>query len=119
MKTIRRSLASKLSQLRKLWKRRRDISAGTARRGFFFEPLENRSLLAGDLASHFSVTPEGEGPNTNPAFLTIADQTVLQGAPLWLGIDGSDAENNPITYTVTSSNPSVVAVTVPTGNKTL
>jgi cyclophilin family peptidyl-prolyl cis-trans isomerase len=119
MNTIRRPLASKLSQLRKLWKQRRQVSARTTRRGFFFEPLENRSLLAGDLASHFSVMPEGEGSNTNPTFLTIANQTVLQGAPLWLGIDGSDAENNPITYTVTSSNPNVVAVTVPTGNKTL
>lgn len=120
MKTIRRSLATKaLSPLRKLWRRRKEVSDRTARRGFFFEPLEDRSLLAGDLASHFSVMAEGEGPNTNPTFLSIADQAVLQGAPLWLGIDGSDAESNPITYTVTSSNPSVVAVTVPTGNKTL
>ncbi len=120
MKTTRRSLATKaLLQLRKFWKRRQDAAQRTARRGFFFEPLENRSLLAGDLASHFSVNPEGEGENTNPTFLTIADQTVLQGAPLWLGVDGSDAESNPITYSVTSSNPSVVAVTVPTGNRTL
>jgi len=120
MKTTRRSLTTKaLAHFRKFWKRRKEASACTARRGFFFEPLENRSLLAGDLASHFSVTAEGEGSNTNPTFLTIADQTVLQGAPLWLGIDGSDAENNPITYTITSSNPNVVAVTVPTGNKTL
>ena len=112
MKTTRRSLTTKaLAHFRKFWKRRKETSACTARRGFFFEPLENRSLLAGDLASHFSVTAEGEGPNTNPTFLTIADQTVLQGAPLWLGIDGSDAENNPITYTITSSNPNVVAVT--------
>src|SRR6187399_402921 len=114
MNTTRRSLATKaLVQLRKFWKRRKESSDRAARRGFFFEPLENRSLLAGDLASHFSVMPEGEGSNTNPTFLTIADQTVLQGAPLWLGIDGSDAENNPLTYTVTISNPSVVAVTVP------
>src|SRR5678809_284765 len=106
MKTTRRSLTTKaLAHFRKFWKRQKEASA---RRGFFFEPLENRSLLAGDLASHFSVAAEGEGPNTNPTFLTIADQTVLQGAPLWLGIDGSDAENNPITYTVTSSNPNVV-----------
>ena len=119
MKTTRRSLATKaLSHFRKFWKRQKEASARTARRGFFFEPLENRSLLAGDLGSHFSVAAEGEG-NTNPSFLAISDQTVLQGAPLWLGIDGSDAENNPITYTITSSNPSVVAVTVPTGNKTL
>jgi cyclophilin family peptidyl-prolyl cis-trans isomerase len=119
MKTTRRSLATKaISHFRKFWKRRKEASARTARRGFFFEPLENRSLLAGDLGSHFSVAAEGEG-NTNPSFLAISDQTVLQGAPLWLGIDGSDAENNPITYTITSSNPNVVAVTVPTGNKTL
>lgn len=120
MKTTRRSLASKtLSHLRGFWRRRKVASARAARRGFFFEPLENRSLLAGDLASHFSMNPEGEGENTNPTFLAISNQTVLQGAPLWLGIDGSDAESNPLTYTVTSSNPSVVAVTVPTGNKTL
>ncbi len=120
MKTTRRSLATKtLSHLRGFWKRRKVASARAARRGFFFEPLESRSLLAGDLGSHFSVNPEGEGENTNPTFLAISNQTVLQGAPLWLGIDGSDAESNPLTYTVTSSNPSVVAVTVPTGNKTL
>jgi large repetitive protein len=120
MKTTRRSLATKtLYHLRGFWKRRKEASLRCARRGFFFEPLENRSLLAGDLASHFSVTPEGEGENTNPTFLAISNQAVLQGAPLWLGIDGSDAESNPITYTVTSSNPGVVAVTVPTGNKTL
>ena len=120
MKTTRRSMATKaLHHLRGLWKRRKEISARTARRSFFFEPLESRSLLAGDLASHFSVQAEGEGENTAPSFLAISDQTVLNGAPLWLGIDGSDAESNPITYTVTSSNPSVVGVTVPTGNKTL
>src|SRR5205085_3630944 len=105
MKTTRRSLATKaISHFRKFWKRRKEASARTARRGFFFEPLEERSLLAGD---------------TNPSFLTIPDQTVLQGAPLWLGIDGSDVDGDAISYTITSSNPNVVAVTVPTGNKTL
>ena len=51
--------------------------------------------------------------------MAIADQSVLNGAPLWLGIDGSDADNDSITYTITSSNPNVVAVTNPTGNKSL
>lgn len=119
MKTTRRSFTKALNHLRGFWKRRKEFSSRTARRGFFFEPLESRSLLAGDLASYFSITAEGEGENTNPTFLAISDQTVLQGAPLWLGIDGADAESNPITYTITSSNSSVVAVTVPTGNKTL
>lgn len=119
MKTTRRSFTKALNKLRGFWKRRKEFSSRTARGGFFFEPLECRSLLAGDLASYFSLTAEGEGENTNPTFLAISDQTVLQGAPLWLGIDGADAESNPITYTVTSSNPSVVSVTVPSGNKTL
>ncbi len=101
MKTTRRSLASRaFAHLRKFWKRRKEASDRAARRGFFFEPLENRSLLAAD-------------------FLAIPDQTVLQGAPLWLGVDGTSSVNSPITYTVTSSNPNVVAVTVPTGNRTL
>lgn len=118
MKTARRSRTLKgLEKLRWLWTNRQAEARSAKRRQYFFEPLESRSLLASDLGTLLDA--EGEGSNTNPTFAVIANQTVLNGSPLWLGIDGSDAESNPLTYTVTSSNPSVVAVTVPTGNKSL
>ncbi|HEY2413563.1 MAG TPA: hypothetical protein VGI40_15040, partial [Pirellulaceae bacterium] len=42
------------------------------RLGTAFEPLEPRAMLDG-----------------SPTFATIADQTVLGGAPTWLGITGA------------------------------
>jgi len=54
-----------------------------------------------------------------PSFSTIANQTVLGGAPTWLGINGIDADGGPLTYTVSSSNPNLVQAIIPTGNKSL
>ncbi|MBW8883907.1 MAG: peptidylprolyl isomerase, partial [Planctomycetia bacterium] len=54
-----------------------------------------------------------------PSFSTIANQTVLGGAPTWLGINGIDADGGPLTYTVSSTNPNLVQAIIPTGNKSL
>ncbi len=49
----------------------------------------------------------------------IADQTVLAGAPLHLALNGSSSAGNPVAYTVTTSNSSLLRATVPTGNPSL
>lgn len=55
----------------------------------------------------------------SPSFAAIADQTVLGGAPTWLGIAGSDSVSGPLTYTVSVSNPSLLQAIIPGGNKSL
>jgi VCBS repeat-containing protein len=56
----------------------------------------------------------------SPSFAAIADQTVLGGAPTWLGITGAPGTSgDALTYSVSVSNPSLLQATVPTGNKSL
>jgi large repetitive protein len=58
-----------------------------------------------------------------PSFQPIGNQTVLGGAPTWLGIDGFDPNGGVLTYTVevvNSSSPNLLTATVtPSTNKTL
>jgi VCBS repeat-containing protein len=55
----------------------------------------------------------------SPSFDTISSQTVLGGAPSWLGINGIDPTGGPLTYTVQVANPALLTATIPTGNKSL
>lgn len=48
----------------------------------------------------------------SPSFDTIGSQTVLGGAPSWLGLNGFDPTGGPLTYTVSVSNPSLLTATV-------
>lgn len=64
-----------------------------------FESLETRQLLSITLP-------------------TIADQTVLAGAPLNLGLDATSSTSNAVNYTVSVTNSSLTA-TVPQGNPSL
>ncbi len=57
-------------------------------------------------------------PTSNSPFVApIGDQIVLDGSPLHIGLDGYDPNGGPLTYTVVSSNPSIVQPTVLTGNR--
>jgi len=56
---------------------------------------------------------------TAPTFQTIADVTLLGGSPLLIPLDGFDADGQALSYTVTSSNPSLVAASVPQGNRSM
>src|SRR4051812_34711740 len=113
MSHTRRSLIrSSLSSLRRLWQLRRKGKQEMRRKlGTHFEQLESRALLTG-----------------SPSFQAIADQTVLGGAPTWLGIDGTDTISGPLTYTVSIANQKnsqgqattgLLQAIVPTGNKSL
>ena len=53
----------------------------------------------------------------NPTIAPIADQTVLGGSPLHVALNGYDPNGGTLTYTVTSSNPSLVQATVLSGNR--
>jgi VCBS repeat-containing protein len=87
---------------RKKKPRRSSLFAPKRRYRAGFEWLESRAMLDG-----------------SPSFATIADQTVLGGAPTWLGISGSNSGGGPLIYTVSVSNPSLLQAIVPSGNKSL
>jgi cyclophilin family peptidyl-prolyl cis-trans isomerase len=55
----------------------------------------------------------------SPLLGPISNVTVLAGSPLLLPLDGFDVENQAITYTVSSSNPSVVQASVLSGNRSM
>jgi cyclophilin family peptidyl-prolyl cis-trans isomerase len=78
------------------------LSCGGSRR-LRLEALEPRLALDG----------------SGPSFPVIANQAVLGGAPLWLGIDGSDPDGGPLTYSVLVSNPNLLQAVIPAGNKSL
>lgn len=54
---------------------------------------------------------------TNPTFTAISNVTVLNGSPLHVPVDAYDPNGGPLTITVTSSNPSVIAAEMVTNNK--
>ncbi len=77
-------------------------------RRILVEPLERRLALAAP----------------GPSFPSIADQTLYGGAPLWLGIDGSetDVSGGPLTYSVAVTNqtsPNLLQASIPTSNNSL
>src|SRR5437763_8786238 len=118
MSPSRRSLTrsslirSPLAHVRRLWQLRHQGRREMRRvLGTHFELLESRSLLTG-----------------SPSFQTIADQTVLGGAPTWLGIDGTDTISGALNYSVSVTNQKdsqghattgLLQAVVPTGNKSL
>lgn len=59
--------------------------------------------------------PTGDDPSLAP----IGDQTVLDGAPLWLALDGYDPNGGVLTYEVTVDNPELVTGEIPDGNRSL
>ncbi len=113
-KPAHRSFASRtLHRMRQLWQgRRRKLERQDRRAAFLFEPLESRHLMAGDLDL-------GEGEGTAPTLAELPDIVLNAGSPQWVPLDGFDVDGGTLTYTVTSSNPSLVQGTVPTGNKSL
>ncbi len=57
--------------------------------------------------------------SNNPSFRPIGNQTVLIGSPLYIPIDAYNPDNTPVTISVTSSNPSLLAATVLNNNRSL
>ena len=55
--------------------------------------------------------------SVDPFVAPIEDTVVLDGSPLHVGLDGYDPNGGPLTYTVTSSDESVVQTTVLEGNR--
>ena len=54
---------------------------------------------------------------SNPTFTEIPNQTVLNGSPLHVPVDAYDPNGGPLTITVNSSNPSVIAAEMVTNNQ--
>ena len=54
-----------------------------------------------------------------PSFVPISNQVVLSGSPLHIPIDAYDPNGNPLTITVTSSSPDVVAAEVLGGSRSV
>jgi len=57
--------------------------------------------------------------SSTPSFQTIANQTVLTGSPLHIPVDAYDPNGNPLTITVTSSNPSLISAEVLQGSRSV
>ena len=54
-----------------------------------------------------------------PTLAALADVSLFGGSPLYLPLDGNDADGDALSYTVTSSNPALVATLMPASNPTL
>ncbi|NQV23139.1 MAG: peptidylprolyl isomerase [Rhodopirellula sp.] len=65
------------------------------------ESLEARSLLT-----------------ATPVLAPLADVTLLSGSPLYVALNGSDADNQLLTFTATSSNSDVTTY-IPEGNRSI
>ena len=91
------------------------------------ETLSQRSGVAIPSSDQPSIAPIDDGVvavATNPASNdrdADGDEivTLLGGSPMHIPIDGYDPGGGPLTYTVTSSNPSLVTPTLLTGNRSL
>ena len=57
--------------------------------------------------------------SSTPSFETIGNQTVAIGSPLHIPVDAYDPNGNPLTISVSSSNPSLIAAEVLSGNRSL
>ncbi|MDX1943991.1 MAG: Ig-like domain-containing protein [Pirellulaceae bacterium] len=105
MQKTRRSFVGRaLDHLAGLRSRRRRLDRRRGeRKTFSFEALERREVMASD-----------------PTLAAIANAVVLNGSPLWIPLDGEDADGGQLTFTVESSNPSLITGTIaPSTNKTL
>src|SRR4051812_11317656 len=108
MSTNRRSLVrSTLERIRGLFERRQQSRREMRRLiGTHFEYLEPRAMMTGE-----------------PTFALIGNQTVLGGAPTWLGLTGTAPNGGTLTYTVSvtnpTSSPNLLQAIVPTGERTL
>ncbi|MEC8556753.1 MAG: peptidylprolyl isomerase [Planctomycetota bacterium] len=54
-----------------------------------------------------------------PSFVTVPDQTVMIGGALHVGIDAYDPNQDALTFTVQSSDPSILQAEVLSGNRSL
>ena len=57
--------------------------------------------------------------SSRPSFETIADVTVGTGSPLHIPVDAYDPNGNPLTISVTSSNPNLLTAQVLNGNRSV
>ncbi len=57
--------------------------------------------------------------SANPFVAPVEDLSLLSGSPLHVALNGYDPNGGELTYTVTSSNPSLVTPTVLSGNRSL
>ncbi|MEK7994680.1 MAG: peptidylprolyl isomerase, partial [Planctomycetota bacterium] len=55
----------------------------------------------------------------SPSFFPLANVTLQSGSPLWLSLDGYDPNDDPLSFSATSDNPSLVLPSIPSGNSSL
>ncbi len=73
-------------------------------------------LSLADISQHSGIAiPQGE----TPSFVPVGNQIVGVGSPLHIPIDAYDPDGQPLTVTVTSSDPSLLEASVISGNRSL
>jgi len=63
--------------------------------------------------------PEGDTNTALPSFAAIEDVVVYAGSPLVIPLDGFHPEGQTLTYSVSSTNDSLVAASIPEGNRSM
>ncbi len=59
------------------------------------------------------------GGNQNPTLAAVPTVTVMAGSPLWVTLDGADPDGDPLTFSASSANPSLISTEIPAGNRSL
>ncbi len=57
--------------------------------------------------------------SNNPSFQPIGNQTVLIGSPLYIPVDAYNPDNTPVSISVVSSNPNLLAANILSSNRSL
>ena len=66
-----------------------------------------------------TITIDVEGDNIDPTLAPISDVTVLAGSPLWIPLNGSDADGDALSFTAEIANQGLLTTEIPVGNRSV
>ena len=66
-----------------------------------------------------TITIDVEGDNIDPTLAPISDVTVLAGSPLWIPLNGSDADGDALSFSAAVGNSDLLITEIPVGNRSV